>query len=258
MKHIAWFDGSHTQKGDAYFAYTISNEFGETISEYKAEVKGVKNSNEAEFAGLIYLLKKFEELKVEEYDIFTDSQNLVHSLNKGSKKHRFGVNHSLQIERYFGTSVLEKVVKNLHWKERKYNLADRLFKKIKKYDVIEDFIEIFCSTLKIRNKKEKNKELIEIGLYPFSKKTFKRLKQINGQDFATIDIPDTSFVITEKCLKLFSKSFETSKNPVLEHVSQNIKNSIVTSKENVTVMVRGKLRFFCKENTIFSYELIKN
>ena len=65
MKHIAWFDGSHTYNGKTHFAYTISNPFGEKISEYKGEVKGIENSNEAEFAGLIYLLKKIEELKIE-------------------------------------------------------------------------------------------------------------------------------------------------------------------------------------------------
>jgi hypothetical protein len=59
-------------------------------------------------------------------------------------------------------------------------------------------------------------------------------------------------------LKLFSKSFEINKNPVLESISQSVKNSIVPTKENVTVMVRGKLRLFCKEKTIFSYEIIKD
>ena len=378
MKHIAWFDGSH-KPGKAYFAYTIFDPFGENILEYKAQVVGPENSSEAEFAGLVYLLKKFKEMKIEEYDIFTDFKGLVSSL-KERKEQRSGINYSLQIEQYFGSNVLEKVISNLYWKERKFNLADSLFDKIKTYDVIDDFVEIFCSS-KIRKQEELKGELVflkdktriaslgaiftipktiynkdghsiriekgplnkfcialgvrveqltlknvlkelrnvlnttveiinefntvflnnnfvfhikdnciikvdikdsiieksiemqkqefvekfepkkssvEKGNTFLSKNTLKRLKRINSENHITIDIPKTNFAITENFLGVFSTCYDRKSHSVIEHLSEIIENSIITEKDRVSIIVKGKLHLFCSNNTIFSYEIKKS
>ena len=80
MKARLWTDGgARGNPGPAAFAYVLETEDGTVLAAH-GEAIGVATNNVAEYRGLVEGLRKAAELQVDELEVVSDSELLVHQM----------------------------------------------------------------------------------------------------------------------------------------------------------------------------------
>jgi ribonuclease HI len=159
--YIVWSDGSSV-KGNDYVAYVIRDYKGEILETYKAQIKGLKNTQEVEYFALLMAYKRINELRIRQYHIYTDSLWVHNSIKNQQPSKKNGFNYYAELVKHFGTIKSDIFVENFFWKSRSFNEAHDLFKKINTYEVFEDFKEVFDIERKSKKRKKTKNNKISV------------------------------------------------------------------------------------------------
>jgi len=139
MKFTGWSDGSYSRNnGESYIAYVITDCSGNVLVEYKAKILQADSVISTEFAALMALFNKIDELGIKNINIYSDSQSMVESI-KQQKTNNLYKTYDQILNSHFGEVKRDYLVNALQWKSRDHNLADLLFKGNIPYETIKHF-----------------------------------------------------------------------------------------------------------------------
>jgi len=139
MKFTGWSDGSYSMNnGESYIAYVIADCSGNVLVEYKAKILQADSVISTEFAALMALFNKIDELGIKNINIYSDSQSMVESI-KQQKTNNLYKTYDQILNSHFGEVKRDYLVDSLQWRSRDHNLADHLFRGNMPYETIKHF-----------------------------------------------------------------------------------------------------------------------